>query len=143
MAYPCWDTSSGPVKCRGCRNPVPPGSEVYIKSKGVYYCADCGLVAENAPNEVKEGGIAEGLLKDLSQFPEEAADTAMAKAALMMARQLDDGDVAPREVPQYTKEIRLMILQVRELFPSTDDDDDTETRRERLNERRRREQGGI
>jgi hypothetical protein len=60
-----------------------------------------------------------------------------------MARQLDAGDVAPREVTQYTKEIRLNLLQLHELYPPAEDGDDTEERRAKLQERRRREQGGI
>ena len=141
--YPRWESSSGPVKCRSCKAPVPPGSDIYIKSKGVYYCAGCGLLAENAPSEVKQGGIEEAFIKDLAQFPPEALDTALARQACYMARQLDCGEVGPREVTQYTKEIRLNLLQIRDLYPEEDGDDDTETRREKLNERRRREQGGM
>jgi hypothetical protein len=143
MAYPQWGNSSGPIKCRGCKLAIPSGSDVWIKSKGVYYCGGCGILAEAAPDEVKAGGIEEGLLRDLAQFPEEAADTALAKMACVMARQIDCGEVAPREVTQYTKEIRLNFLQIRDLFPPLEDADDTETRREKLAERRRREQGGI
>ena len=36
--YPKWETCSGPVRCRGCKAPIPPGTDVFIKSKGVYYC---------------------------------------------------------------------------------------------------------
>jgi hypothetical protein len=143
MPYPEWASSTGPVKCRGCKIPILPGSDVWIKSKGVYYCSGCGLIAEAAPDEVRAGGIEEGLIRDLAQFPEEAADTALAKAACYMARQIDCGEVAPREVTQYTKEIRLNFLQIRDLYPPSEDGDDTETRREKLQERRRREQGGI
>lgn len=144
-SYPRWDSASGPVRCTNCKTPIAPGEDIWLKSKGVYYChtKGCGQLAEAAGDEVKPGGIEEGLIKDLGEFPEEAADTAMAKAALYMARQLDAGEVSPREVTNYTKEIRLMFLQIRDLYPPADDSDDTETRREKLQERRRREQGGM
>jgi hypothetical protein len=143
MGYPQWGSSKGPVRCRGCQEPVLPGTDIWIKSKGVYYCSDCGVVAEAAGDEIKPGGIEEALLRDLSEFPGEAADTVLAKSALFMARQLDAGEVAPREVTQYTKEVRLCLLQVRELYPPAEDNDDTETRQAKFQERRRREAGGI
>lgn len=141
--YPRWENSSGPVRCRGCKQPCPPGADIWIKSKGVYYCNTCGLVAEAAGDSIKSGGIEEALLRDLEEFPGEAADTTLAKQSLYMAKQLDDGEVAPREVTQYTKEIRLNLLQIRDLYPPDEDGDDTQARQEKLQERRRREQGGI
>ena len=141
--YPRWETCSGPVRCRGCKAPIPPGTDVFIKSKGVYYCSGCGAAAEAAGGEIAVGGIEEALLKDLGRFPDEAEGTALAKQALMMARQLDQGDVGPREVTQYTKEIRLNFLQLAELYPPEGEVDATEDKRERMQERRRREQGGI
>lgn len=143
MSYPEWGVSAGPVRCRGCKEALLPGSPIWIKSKGVYYCNSCGLIAEQNLGEIKPGGIEEGLIRDLGKFPEEAIDTALSKSALYMARQLDNGDVAPREVTQYTKEIRLNFLQIMELYPPEEEADDTEDRRERLQERRRREAGGI
>jgi hypothetical protein len=131
------------VRCRGCKQPCAPGEEIWIKSKGVYYCAGCGPAAEAAGESVKAGGIEEALIRDLEEFPGEAADTTLAKQSLYMARQLDSGEVAPREVTQYTKEIRLNLLQIRDLYPPDEDGDDTQARQEKLQERRRREQGGI
>ena len=141
--YPRWDNAAAPVRCCGCRQTIMPGDDIWIKSKGIYYCSPCGLVASAAPDEVKAGGIEEALLRDLESFPGEAADTTLAKSGLYMARQLDCGEVSPREVTQYSKEIRLNFLQIRDIYPPSEDEDDTETRREKLNERRRREQGGI
>lgn len=141
--YPRWDISHGPVKCCGCGDPIPPGTDIWLKSKGVYYCAVCGAIKEAAGESIKAGGIEESLLRDLEEFPGEAADTTLAKVALYMSRQLDEGEVAPREITQYTKEIRLNLLQIRDLYPPADDGDDTEDRAARLQERRRREQGGI
>lgn len=143
MSYPRWDKAAGPVRCRTCHAPIPPGTDIWIKSKGVYYCATDGVVAEAAGESVKQGGLEEALLRDLEAYPDEAADTTLGVAARYMARQLDNGEVAPREVTQYTKEIRLNLMQLRDLYPPDEDDDDTESRRDRLQERRRREQGGI
>lgn len=141
--YPRWDQATGAVRCCDCRTPIAQGQDIYLKSKGVYYCGGCGLKVEDAANSVKQGGIEEALLRDLEAFPGEAADTTLAKQSLYMARQLDCGEVSPREVTQYTKEIRLNLLQIRDLYPPADENDDTEDRREKLQERRRREQGGI
>ena len=142
-SYPRWEPSQGPVRCKGCKQPVPPGTDIFIKSKGVYYCSECGIVAENAGDEVKAGGIEEAFIKDLARLPEEAADNSLAIASRYMARQLDQFEVGPREVTQYTKEIRLNLLQLHELYPPAEDGDDTEERRAKLQERRRREQGGM
>jgi len=141
--YPRWDQATGPVRCKGCKQPIPPGGEIFIKSKGVYYCNTCGIVVEAAGDSVKVNGIEEGLIRDLEKMPEEAADTALAKTSLMMARQLDYGEVSPREITQYTKELRLNHLQLLELFTPADEEDDTEQKRAKMEERRRREQGGI
>lgn len=141
--YPRWDQATGPVRCVGCKQPIGPGQDIWLKSKGIYYCNLCGVVAEGAGDEVKAGGIEEALLRDLEDFPGEAADTTLAKQSLYMTRQLDAGEVGPREVTQYTKEIRLNLLQIRDLYPPAEDGDDTEDRSARLQERRRREQGGI
>jgi hypothetical protein len=141
--YPRWDQATGAVRCKGCKQPIPPGGDIFIKSKSVYYCNTCGIVVEAAGDSVKVNGIEEGLIKDLERMPPEAADTSIAKSTLMMARQLDYGEVGPREITQYTKEIRLNYLQLLELFPSDDDEDDTEQKRAKHEERRRREQGGI
>jgi hypothetical protein len=143
MSYPVWATASGPVRCCGCKIPIAPGDDVFIKSKGVYYCAVCGPVAEATMGDVKDGGIEESFIKDLGKFPDEAADTALARQSCMMARQLDCGEVSPREITQYTKEIRLNFLQLIELYPPEGEPDDTEDKRARMQERRRREQGGI
>jgi hypothetical protein len=143
MGYPNWGNAQGPVKCCKCKQLITPGSDIWIKSKGVYYCMMCGHDAEEAGTAVMVGGIEEALLRDLEEFDSGAADTSLAKQALYMARQLDGGEVAPREVTQYTKEIRLNLLQLRELYPPADENDDTESRAQRLAERRRREQGGI
>ncbi len=141
--YPRWDVSAGPVKCKGCRKQIIPGAGIFIKARSVYYCESCGPLAEAVPDSAKPGGIEEGLLLDLGRFPDEAIDTSLARQAVYMARQLDCGEVGPREVTQYTKEIRLNLLQIRELYPPDEENDDTEERNARLQERRRREQGGI
>jgi len=140
--YPRWDQATGPVKCRTCKVPIAPGTEIFIKSKGVYYCPACGVGAEENMGQMVVSGLEEAFLRDMEALPDQAADTVLAKSALFMARQLDQGDVAPREVTQYTKEIRLNLLQLHELYPPAEDGDDTEERRAKLQERRRREQGG-
>lgn len=143
MSYPRWDQATGPVKCCHCKKPIAPGEDIWIKSKGIYYCAGDGLLKEASSDEIKPDGLEEAVIRDLDKLGDRAAETSMAKSALYLAKQLDDGEVAPREVTQYSKEIRLMIMQLYDLYPPADDQDDTETRRDRFQERRRREQGGI
>lgn len=141
MSYPVWGTSSGPVRCCGCKTPIAPGESVFIKSKGVYYCGDCGIVAEATSGDIKAGGVEESFVLDLGKFPDEAADTVLAKQSLMMARMLDCGEVAPREITQFTKEIRLNFFALLELYPPQGEVDDTEDKRARMQARRQRENG--
>lgn len=139
--YPRWDTSSGPVKCVSCKDLIPPGCDIWLKSKGVYYCPGCGVAKEATGDEIKAGGIEEALIRDLGQFLDEAAGTTLAVQARLLARQLDDGEVAPREATQYTKEIRLNLFSLSEMYRRAEDGDDTEDRQHRFEERRRRENG--
>ena len=137
-----WFEAKKDGKCKHCGYEVTAGEQMYAKGKGVYLCRSCGLSAEATSGMVVAGGIEEATLRDLGNFPEEARETAMAVSMLYLARQLDMGDVSPREVTLYTKEMRLQFMQLKDLYPETPDNDDTDKARQRR-ERRMREQGGI
>jgi hypothetical protein len=81
-------------------------------------------------------------MKELALLPMEAGDGTLAQSMLYLARQLDDGDVPPRERPQYTKELRISLLSLQDAYPASEDEDETEEAR-RKRERRAREAGGY
>lgn len=129
-------------KCAHCKKPFSAGDEIYAKTAGVYLGLDCGcgLLAENEP--VIAGPRETALLEDLAKLPPEAANTLIAQNMLGMARQLDEGDVSPREVTNYSKELRLNGMALQDMYPAVDTDDETEDARKKR-ERRAREAGGY
>jgi hypothetical protein len=137
-----WFYAKKDGKCTNCKTPVLAGDQMYAKSRGVYLCPDCGGIAQATEGMVSTGGIEEATLSDLQTFPEEARKTSMAVSMLYLARQLDGNDVSPREVTLYTKEIRLLFMQLRDLYPVTDGEDETDTA-QKARERRMRESGGF
>jgi hypothetical protein len=136
-----WGEARRLGKCPHCNTPVSPGDRIYNRD-GVWLCYTCGTEAEQHEGEIVVGGLEEAVIKDLGKFPDEARDGAFAQSMLLMARQLDHGDVNPREVTQYTKELRLMMMQLRDLFPPEIEDDETDAARKRR-DRRARESGGF
>lgn len=138
-----WFEATRDGKCSHCKRPnLLAGTQIYARSKGVYLCTECGSAAQATEGMVSAGGLEEASISDLETFPEEARKTSMAVGMLYLARQLDQGDVSPREVTLYTKELRLLFMQLRELFPEKAEDDATDVASQRR-ERRMREQGGI
>lgn len=137
-----WFDASRESKCKHCGKAVKVGDQLFAKSKGVYLCFGCGTAAEATSGLAVTGGIEEATIRDLGTFPEEARETTMAVSMLYLARQLDQMDVSPREVTLYTKELRLLFMQLRELYPEQTEDDATDVA-SRRRERRMREQGGI
>ena len=142
MATGKWIEAKRPGKCANCKGPIAEGDQIF-NARGAWLCSSCGLVAENTPDDVVQGGLEEAALKDLCAFPEEAQDCAIAKAIIFMAHQLDMGYiVGPRDVSNYTKEIRVNMLTLRDLYPPDEDDDATDMARKQR-ERRNREQNGY
>lgn len=141
MATGKWVEAKRKGKCANCKGEIQEGQQIF-NARGAWLCEACGLVAENTPDDTVSNGIEEAVLKDLANFPEEAQDCAIARSILLMAHQLDMGYVVgPREVSQYTKEIRINMLTLRDLYPPDEDDDATDTARKQR-ERRSREQDG-
>jgi hypothetical protein len=135
-----WLESTRTQKCAKCKSAIEVGDQVYRKQASVYYCVGCGLTAENEALVV--GAIEQGVEDDLATLPDEANKTALAQSMLKLARALDMDDVPPREVPGYTKEIRLLYMQLRDLFPATEGEDPTSQAQD-IRDRRAREMGGI
>jgi hypothetical protein len=127
-------------KCFRCAGQIEPDDKIYRKSAGVYLCSGCGVLAESEPPQV--GPVEQGVLDDLDKLPDEARDTVVARSMLLLAHMLDLGDVPPREIPAYTKDLRIGYMQLRDLFPSQVENDPTTAARE-ARERRMREQSGM
>ena len=138
MAEGRWIEARRDGKCQHCKRPVAAGEEMYVKTAGVYLCSGCGLLDETSPRSM--GEIEASVMKELSKLPMEAGEGSLAQAMLMLARQLDAGEVPPREVTQYTKEIRINLLSLKDEYPPDEQDDETEAAR-RKRERRAREGG--
>lgn len=140
MATGKWVEARRAGKCANCKTAISEGDQIF-NARGSWLCEACGLVAENTPDSTVQGGIEEAAVKDLAAFPEEAQDCTIARQILFMAHQLDMGYiVGPRDVSQYTKEIRINLLTLRDLYPPDEDDDVTDQARKQR-ERRAREQG--
>lgn len=135
-----WIEAKRDGRCAHCPKPFEAGEEIWVKSAGVYYCQGCGLLDENAPQTY--GAWQGSVMKDLAKLPLEATETILAQNMLGLAKDLDDGDVPPRERPNYTKEIRINLLSLQDAYPASDDDDETEEARKKR-ERRAREAGGF
>lgn len=133
-----WIEARRDGRCQHCKRPFLAGEEIYAKAAGVYLCHACGLLAENLPREA--GEIETSVMKELARLPFEACEGTLAQQMLLLARQLDAGDVPPREVTQYTKEIRINLLSLQDAYPAQEEDDETEAAR-RKRERRAREGG--
>jgi SpoVK/Ycf46/Vps4 family AAA+-type ATPase len=95
----------------------------------VYLCELCGSIAEH--EEPETGEVESGVLADLATLPPEASDRTIAKMMIAMARRIDYGDVADRDVAPITKEIRQMYAQLKLDYPPEPEEDDTERTRRR------------
>jgi hypothetical protein len=135
-----WLESNREQKCRECRADIEVGQDIYRRQPGVYLCTACGQKAESEPRVL--GDVEQAVEDDLARMPGEARKTVIAQTMLKLARQIDADDVGTREMFQYTKELRLMFMQLRDLFPEHEENDPTQKAREDR-ERRMREGYGI
>lgn len=129
-----WLQANRKGTCASCRKPIEQGDQLWMKRKGHCLCELCGSIAEHEP-EPEAGPMERGVVKDLEQFPPDAAETVIAQAMISFARQLDLGEVASRDQPAYFKELRQAILQLRLVFPPAPEADDTEQARSRRERR--------
>ena len=94
---------------------------------------------EPDPGPPEPGDIEAGVLLDLQAFPEKMRLGAIARTALMLARQLDQTAVMmmPRDVASYVQRIGVAITQLREMSPGEAKGDATDDARERRETRLR------
>ncbi len=86
-----------------------------------------------------EGGalfvsMEDAVQRDLAELPDSMRRGGIASVALMCARILDEGGLAPRDAAGFAREMRLSLAQLREMAPGEvkgDPTDDTRERRER------------
>lgn len=117
------------LSCSRCHAVVEVGQRFYYLRRGAYLCELCGSIAEHEQPEI--GDIESGVISDLDTLPPEAKDRTLAKMMIAMARKIDNGDVADRDVAPITKEIRQMLMQLRLDFPPAPEEDETEKSRAR------------
>ena len=68
------------------------------------------------PRRVK--GVAEkAVLADLKDMPDRLRRSAVAAAALLLARQLDEGGMTPRDASGHARELRMCMTQLRDWNP--------------------------
>lgn len=129
MASKWIDNAERKTQCSRCHAVIDIGQRFYYLRRGTYLCELCGSLAEHEEPEV--GKIESGVLEDLKALPPEASDRTIAQMMLSMARRIDNGDVADRDVAPITKEIRQMYAQLKLDYPPEPEEDETERTRRR------------
>lgn len=109
--------------CVQCHAEISKGSRFWWKRKGVYLCELCGSLAEH--EEPSVGGNERGVLSDLGKLPDEATESTEAQMTLYMARQIDNSEVAPRDVPAMNLQMRQNLDALRARFPDAGEEDVT------------------
>lgn len=127
------ESSERKTSCARCHAVIEVGQRFYWQRKGTYLCELDGSIAEH--EEPVIGDYESGVLEDLKQLPPEAADRTIAKLMLGVARRMDGGDVADRDLPPMVLQLRAMLTQVKDLYPAEPEDDDTEKARKRRESR--------
>lgn len=115
------------ASCVQCHTEISRGTRFYWKRKGVYLCELCGSLAEHEEPEV--GDNEQGVISDLEKMPAEAAESTEAQMTLYMARQIDNSEVAPRDVPAMNLQMRQNLEALRARFPDAGEEDITNTSR--------------
>lgn len=133
MAAKWIEESERKGSCSRCHASWDVGTRFYWLRRGTYLCELCGSIAEHEEPEI--GDTESGVLKELEQMPPEASDGALAKLMLGLARRIDTGDVADRDYGSLVKELRTMVIQIRDQYPAEPEDDETERTRKRREQR--------
>lgn len=75
------------------------------------------------------GRVERGVRKDLKALPDNLKDGAVAQAALLLARDLDSGNLLPRDAAAYLAQLRHCMAQLREWAPGEAKGDTTDAAR--------------
>jgi hypothetical protein len=67
--------------------------------------------------EYEPGGAEAAVLRDLARFPEDIRSGGIAMVAVLSARALDEGGLAPRDAQGYLREIRMSMVQLADMAP--------------------------
>lgn len=134
-----WFSAKKDGNCGKCGAPIEAGDRMYAQRKGMYVCEQCGQIAEQLPED--SGPMVTSVLANLDEFPPEVREGSLAQAMLYMARQLDMGEVAARDVAGFIKEIRQNYMQLRALYPPSGEEDETDFMAKRREERYRYDEG--
>lgn len=92
-------------------------------------------MTDGETGEPVPGFMEEAVLADLEQLPPNMRRGGIAAVALMAARVLDEGGLAPRDAAGYAREVRLALAQLREMAPGEVKGDVTDEVRERREKR--------
>ncbi len=81
------------------------------------------------------GPIEKAVISDLAEFPEKMRNGGIAMTARLCARALDEGNVTPRDATSLVREIRLALVQLRDMSPGEVKGDTTDELRQRREDR--------
>lgn len=91
-----------------------------------------------APPGPPEPGPAElAVLADLEAMPERLRKSAIAAAALLLARQMDTVPMVPRDYAGHARELRMCMTQLSEQNPAGEAGDSTDAARQQVEDTRR------
>jgi hypothetical protein len=108
---------------------IEAGQRIWYVRRGTVLCELDGAVAEHDEPEV--GDVHTGVLEDLKDLPDEASERTLAKTMIYIAKAIDRGEVSDRDVAPLLKELRQMLVQLKDQFPPEPEDDETEKKRKR------------
>lgn len=81
----------------------------------------------------RKGAAEAAVARDLRKLPADLRVSSVAVAAVLLARQLDEGGMTPRDASGHVRELRMCMTQLREWNPSgTQAGDGTDARRENV-----------
>lgn len=121
--------------CSQCGAPVAEGERMWAVRRGYYVCEADGFLRESTKDSTDMGALEAGVIESLKPFPPEAMGSVLAQSMLYLARQLDLGEATPRDVPNFSKEIRQSLAQLEIMYPPEPEDDATDEAQKRRERR--------
>ena len=84
------------------------------------------------PARRRKGAAEAAVLLDLARLPEDLQRSAVAVTAVLLARALDEGAMAPRDAIGCVRELRMCMTQLREWNPAGESGDETDATHARM-----------